>query len=128
MRIDMISTFKERADYHLVTKNLKDNNPVKTKVSFIVGVVDKETVRMNLHFLRHENMSNNLVIQPTEIYLGLNYEFYHSDDEEGADRDQDGGERHIDGLDAPDRQPLPPGVGGKGRQSGQVARTPLRLL
>ncbi len=86
MRIDMISTFKERADYHLVTKNLKDNNPVKSKVSFIVGVVDKETVRMNLHFLRHENMSNNLVIQPTEIYLGLNYEFYHSDDEEGADK------------------------------------------
>lgn len=84
MRIDMISTFKERADYYLVTKNLKDNNPVKSKVSFIVGFVDKATVRMNLHFLRHENMSNNLVIQPTEIYLGLNYEFYH--DEAEADK------------------------------------------
>jgi hypothetical protein len=59
MRIDMISTFKERADYHLITKNLKEKNPVKTKVSFIVGVVDKETVRMNLHFLRHEDMTNN---------------------------------------------------------------------
>ena len=86
MRIDMISTFKERADYHLVSKNLKEKNPVKTKVSFIVGVVDKETVRMNLHFLRHEDMTNNLVIQPTEIYLGLNYEFYPIDDEASADK------------------------------------------